>query len=186
MSEENTETVPPLSALERLPALLWPEDSESPDDQIYWLLDGARDPAIVALLERSGLESSCLYSGPLIPRLKAAAPWLVKLTPGAPASLDLLRRGWGKAWGIFIEVPAQVSIDQLRRHCKKFLRVRTEDRRVLMFRFYDPRVLGVFLPSCDSAQYQALLGPMKRLVVEQEEGNGWQVFSAGGFDAGDQ
>ena len=67
---------------------------------------------------------------------------------------------------------------QLRRHCKKFLRVRTEDHRVLMFRFYDPRVLSVFLPTCDARQYRALLGPMQRLLVEVDEGKALQVFEA--------
>lgn len=179
-----SENLPPPTPLERLPDLLWPLPDEAsvsatPDDQVYALLDGARDPAILSWLERSGLECSCLYSGPLIPRLKAAAPWLVKLPARTPASLDLLELGWGQAWGILLVAPRTLSMDRLRRHCKKFLRVRTEDKRVLMFRFYDPRVLSVFLPSCDAAQYQALLGPLRRIVVEVQEGDDWLVFEAG-------
>lgn len=164
------------SSLEHLPGLLWPHTAHAEPEQVYWLLDGARDPAIVPWLERSGLECSCLYSGELIPRLKAAAPWLVKLPEQAPASLELLGLGWGKAWGILLGVPVRVSMDQLRRHCKKFLRVRTEDKRVLNFRYYDPRVLSVFLPTCDAAQFQALLGPMRRVIVELDEGERWEVF----------
>ena len=165
--------------LQRLIELLWPADAPAPPDQVYMLLDGARDPALVDWLEHSGLHCDCLYAGPLIPRLKAAAPWLARLEADAPASLELLRRGWGQAWGILLVAPAGLSMDQLRRHCKKFLRVRTEDRRVLMFRFYDPRVLSVFLPTCDAEQYRALLGPLRRLVVERDEGATWQVFEQG-------
>lgn len=161
--------------------LLWPEDEAPREHQVYLLLDGARDPAILAWLEGSRLERDCLYAGVLIPRLKAAAPWLVRLEAGCAESLELLGLGWGKAWGIALRVPARVSMAELRRHCKKFLRVRTEDRRVLMFRFYDPRVLSVFLPTCDAAQYRALLGPVQRLVVELGEGETWQVFEAGGL-----
>lgn len=167
-----------LSALERLPDLLWPGD-EAGDEQVYALLDGARDPAILPWLERSGLECSCLYSGELIPRLKAAAPWLVRLPARAPASLELLALGLGKAWGIFLVAPPELSMDGLRRHCKKFLRVRTEDKRVLMFRFYDPRVLSVFLPTCDAAQYRALLGPMQRIIVETQDDDDWRIFEQG-------
>lgn len=182
-----TENLSGLSALERLPDLLWP-GGDADDQQVYALLDGARDPAILPWLERSGLACDCLYSGELIPRLKAAAPWLVRLPARAPASLALLDLGWGNAWGILLVAPADLSMDRLRRHCKKFLRVRTEDRRVLNFRFYDPRVLSVFLPTCDALQYRALLGPMRRLVVELDEGTSWRVFEPGGesSDAADQ
>lgn len=174
MTEPDTPTP---SALERLFPVLWPEDS---DDQVFWLMDGARDPAIVSLIEQSALESGCLYAGPLIPRLKAAAPWLVRLAADSPASLALLQKGWGKAWGILLVVPATMAMDQVRRHCKKLLRVRTEDHRVLMFRFYDPRVLSVFLPTSSPDQYQALIGPLRRVVVEEGDGEQWQVFAPAG------
>jgi len=168
---------PPLPITpQRLADLLWPDTDATAHEQVYALLDGARDPAILAWLERSTLECQCLYSGPLIPRLKAAAPWLVKLPATTPTSLELLGLGWGKAWGILLVAPAELPMDSLRRHCKKFLRVRTEDKRVLMFRFYDPRVLSVFLPSADAGQYQALLGPLRRIIVERDEGADWQVF----------
>ncbi|OLS64325.1 DUF4123 domain-containing protein [Pseudomonas putida] len=156
--------------------LLWPDTDEAAHEQLYYLLDGARDPAILKWLERSGLERECLYAGALIPRLKAAAPWLVRLPARAPVSLELLELGWGKAWGILLVAPAQLSMDALRRHCKKFLRVRTEDRRVLNFRFYDPRVLSVFLPTCDEGQHKALVGPLRRIIVEVDDGADWQVF----------
>ncbi len=162
--------------VEDLIELLCLAGDEAPDEHWYCLLDGARDPAIVKWLERSGLERECLYTGVLTPRLNAAAPWLVRLPLGDPASLELLGLGWGKAWGILMAVPASLSMAGLRRHCKKFLRVRTEDKRVLNFRFYDPRVLSVFLPTCDAAQHKALLGPMRRVLVEVEEGARWVVF----------
>lgn len=179
MNGMNTVDTPPPTLLEQLSLLLWPQGEPSTVDQVYWLLDGARDPAIVELLERSPLASRCLYSGPLTPRLRAAAPWLVHLTELSPASLALLQAGWGNAWGILIVAPKALSLDQLRLHCKKFLRVRTADQRLVMFRFYDPRVLAVFLPTCSERQYRALLGPTRRLIVELEQGRQWQVFEAG-------
>lgn len=178
MSEPITPEPAEPSVLQRLCSELWPEKGDAAH-AVYWLLDGARDPAILPLLERSGLPFDCLYSGPLTPRLRAAAPWLVRLASGSHASQALLEAGWGKAWGILLVVPVSLSMDQVRRHCKKFLRIRTEDHRVLIFRFYDPRVLSVFLPSCDQAQYRALLGPMNRLLVEQQGGEAWQVFAPG-------
>lgn len=174
-----SENLLPPTPLEWLADRLWPDTDPTAQEQLYYLLDGARDPAILPWLERSALECQCLYAGPLIPRLKAAAPWLVKLPARTPASLELLGLGRGKAWGILLVAPAELAMDSLRRHCKKFLRVRTEDKRVLMFRFYDPRVLSVFLPSADAAQYQALLGPLWRIIVERGDGTDWRFFEHG-------
>ncbi|MGY2198394.1 DUF4123 domain-containing protein [Pseudomonas gingeri] len=162
--------------LEQLTALLWPDSQEGADHQVYWLLDGARDPGISRAVRYGSLRFWCLYSGQLTPRLRAAAPYLVQLTRGSPATLELLERGWGNAWGIFIVAPASLAMSRVRLHFKKFLRVRTEDGRRLLFRFYDPRVLSIFLPTCTDAEFTQFLGPMTSLFVESEQGTAYRLF----------
>jgi hypothetical protein len=44
--------------------------------------------------------------------------------------------------------------------------VQTADRRKLLFRYYDPRVLRVFLPTCDPAQLWQIFGPIQRFDME--------------------
>lgn len=164
------------SALLQLMSLLWPDGDNSSGDQVYWLLDGARDPEVSRLVRYGELKFWCLYSGQLTPRLRAAAPYLVQLAPKSPATMELLSHGWGRAWGIFIVAPASLDMFRVRLHCKKLLRVQTEDGKSLMFRYYDPRVLSIFLPTCTDEVFTKFLGPIKRLLVELDEGTRWQMF----------
>ncbi|WP_296947356.1 DUF4123 domain-containing protein [uncultured Massilia sp.] len=159
--------------MQSLDALLWPGNAGR---HVHWVMDGARDPAIAGLVRASGLEHACLFSGPLHPRLEAAAPYLVRLPPDAPATAQLLRRGWGQSWGILASAGAGVPFDTLRLHLKKFLRVKTEDGRTLAFRYYDPRVLNVFLPTCTSEEFRDFLGPMAALLAETDGGAGVRAF----------
>lgn len=166
--------------LNTLKRILWPEAAEQTGSQAYWLLDGARDPGIANLVMGSGLDYACLFSGPLHPRLEAAAPYLVRLEPDVPATGRLLLQGWGKAWGVFALAAPDVELSQLRLHFKKFLRVKTEEGKELAFRFYDPRVLTVYLPTCTASEYTTFLGPLSCLLAETDHGNAMRSFTLAG------
>lgn len=169
------------AALQALTGVLWPDGDHPKGPQVYWLLDGARDPDIVGLLRAGGLEYTCLFSGALHPQLEAAAPYLVHLAAGSPTTNRLLRRGWGRAWGILTVAAPDVTLVQQRLHFKKFLRVRTEDGRQLAFRYYDPRVLNVYLPTCTAEEFQRLLGPVTALVAERPGGASLCLFTSDGI-----
>jgi len=166
--------------LQALTGVLWPDGDGTARHQAYWLLDGARDPAIFGLLRAGGLEYSCLYTGNLHPRLQAAAPYLVHLAANSLTTNRLLRSGWGKSWGILTTAAPDVTLARQRLHFKKFLRVRTEDGRELAFRFYDPRVLNVYLPTCTGAEFKTLLGPVARLLAEAPGGASLRQFDLDG------
>jgi len=165
--------------IDRVESLLWPDGDRRDTPQVYWLLDGARDPAIAALVRQGGLEYTCLYDEPLAPRLRAAAPHLVHLAAGSPTTTALLERGLGRDWGIFCVAEPQVTLAQQRRHFKKLLRVATEDGRLLAFRFYDPRVLAAVARIGSDEQLCRILGPLRRIVLETGAG-GWAALEASG------
>lgn len=153
-----------------LAAYLWPHGDSLSGPQVHLLLDGARDPEAVAMVRFGKLEFSCLFSGRLTPRLQSAAPYLVHLAAGSPLSRQLLERIWGRSGGILTVARADVTLEQQRLHFKKFLRVQDEDGRALQFRFYDPRVLRVYLPTCTSDELQRFFGPVSRLIMEPAQG----------------
>jgi hypothetical protein len=163
--------------LQRLTETLWPSTDKSGEHQVHWLLDGARDPEILRLIRLSGLAHSCLFSGRLHPRLQAAAPYLVHLPAGSPATERLLLQGWGKAWGVLTVAPAAVTLAQQRLHLKKLLRVQLEDGTVVAFRFYDPRVLNVYMPTCTDAECRVMLGPLRAFVAESNDGTRLRSFT---------
>jgi len=100
--------------------------------------------------------------------MAAVAPYLVRLGPRTDVFDWLWNDGWGNSWGIFVWSVA--TIDQLRAHFRKLTRVRTEDGKVLLFRFYDPRVLSIFLPTCEPAQIEEMFGPVMSFFVEAQHG----------------
>ena len=161
--------------MERLMERLWPAGD---DERAFAGLDGARDPAVHAMVARSGLEHRCLYAGALSPALAAAAPWLVKLPRDAAATREILHKGWGEAWGVFLRTGADEAL--LYRHLRGFLRVRDERGRPLVFRYYDPRVLRVYLPTCTAEELAYVFGPVEVFIVEGEAAGHIQEFRVKG------
>ncbi len=151
----------------KLKAALWPEDSTRPVN-MWAVLDGAKDERIYNHVSRCYLDKCCLFAGELSPELERAAPHLVKISPRDSVSDSLLTLGWGRSWGIFIQ--SDDSIQALRRHLQTLLRVKDETGRYLLFRYYDPRVLRVYLPTCpDQELKQMFASSITRFWMESED-----------------
>ncbi|HZO12827.1 MAG TPA: DUF4123 domain-containing protein [Polyangiaceae bacterium] len=146
---------------------------QSQGQPLYALLDAGRDPEVLTLLYR--YESPCrsLYQGESEATLGPSGPYLVELRESERESelvTQLLRKGWGQSWGVFVVSAAQ--FDELRRHFRTLLMVRrAKDQSELYFRFYDPRVLRVFLPTCSPEQVRAVFGPVTAFLMEDAEGS---------------
>lgn len=149
---------------ERLIEALWPAGA---DEHVFAVLDGARDPRVHAMVTDSPLPHRCLYIGALPTPLARAAPWLVQLMRNASATRSLLTAAWGKSWGVMVRAP--VTLPEMHRHLRRFLRVRDERGRTLLFRYYDPRVLRVYLPTCNEAELDQVFGPIESFHMEAED-----------------
>jgi hypothetical protein len=149
---------------------------EAGGTSLFAVLDGARDPRVAKALAESGLEQQCLFSGQLAPALRAASPTLVRLLPDSIVCERLIAQSYGQAWGVFLASPA--GLREVRRHLRTLLRVQTETGRRLFFRYYDPRVLRVFLPTCDGTQLRQVFGPIQRFDAEAADGASLLRFRA--------
>ncbi|WNG18841.1 DUF4123 domain-containing protein [Cystobacter fuscus] len=133
---------------------------------LFAILDAARTPRILELLQESVEEYQSLYEGPQGQALAEVAPYLVSLPPQSRLLESLTLEGWMQNWGIYLTCPSPFL--ELRRHLRKFLMVEAEDNdHRLYFRFYDPRVLRIFLPTCSARQREEFLGPIHTLAFEQ-------------------
>jgi hypothetical protein len=150
---------------------------------LYAVVDGARDRRIRGWVLDTRVPAWCLYRGALPPALEDAAPWLLRFVPGDPSVEDFFARRWGQSWGILLTSAAPSR--ELRRHLRRFLRVRTEEGRILAFRYYDPRVLRVYLPTCTPQEIAAFFGPVTSMIAETEDGRAAHVFrpTAAGLEA---
>lgn len=146
--------------------ILWSGDDQN---KIYALLDAARDGMIYQKLAESDVEKVCLFIGEQARKLATVAPYLVELDQEDPFIQWLFENGWGKSWGIFAE--SEATFIELRHHFRSFLRVVDENGKTLFFRYYDPRVIRVFLPTCDKDQLLTMFGPVRRYFVEDEDSN---------------
>lgn len=135
---------------------------------LFAVLDAAREPRVPALLAASGEPHQSLYEGAKGDELADVAPYLVQLSKESPLLETLARDGWGRSWGVFIE--SDQPFKEVRRQLRRFLMVESEDGRELYFRFYDPRVLRVFLDACSPREAVEFLGPVGAYLVESEDG----------------
>lgn len=133
---------------------------------VYAVLDGASVPNLLHSLEQFEPDQICLYRGELGSELAEAAPYLVRLEPESAFTERVLREGWGRHWGIF--VLAKADMRTLRRHFRSFLMVYDPDGRPLYFRYYDPRVLRIYLPTCNAEDGRLVFGPVSRYIMEGE------------------
>jgi hypothetical protein len=154
---------------------LWWSDEDREPTRGYALLDAGRDDAIYPKIVSSGMESACLYRGETARELAWVAPYLVELKREDPFTEWVLENGWGKSWGIFFESPA--AFNELKRHFRTFLIVYDDEGNSLYFRYYDPRVLRVYLPTCNAEELGIVFGPVASYVVEGEDSSMLLDFS---------
>lgn len=148
-------------------ALLWRLAADvARDAAVYAVVDGAADPRLVARVRESGCAHECLFKADLPAALEEAAPYVVLLVPGHPLGEWLLTEGAGRAWGVFLV--AGVGLKALAKHLRRYVEVQTEDGRTMLFRFYDPRVLDVYLPTCTREEHAFVFGPVAAFFTERE------------------
>ncbi|MDD2735376.1 MAG: DUF4123 domain-containing protein [Desulfuromonadaceae bacterium] len=135
--------------------------------KVFAILDGASVPSLIPNLATFEPEYICLYRGELEPDMAEVAPYLVILERESDFTKWLLSNGWGEHWGIF--GVTQADLPTLRKHFRKFLMVYDESGKSLYFRYYDPRVLRVYLPTCNAGELKTVFGPVLSYLVEDEE-----------------
>lgn len=144
---------------------------------LYALLDAAREPSVPGMLEREPETHQCLYEGTQAKDLGAYAPYMVELTADSPLLHRLASQAMGKSYCVFVTTAAPFA--ELRKHFRHFLIAQTEDGKEVYFRFYDPRVLRAFLPSCTRDELAQFFGPIHALWVEGKEPGTLARFSLG-------
>jgi hypothetical protein len=131
------------------------------------ILDGARDERIFRAVDSCNLDKCCLYAGRLPLVVQEVAPYLVVLERDHDLTHMLLEEGWGQSWGIFLR--SEAPVPALRRHFRNLLKVKDQQGRHLIFRWYDPRVLRVYLPTCYPDELEIVFGPVEKFYLEGDD-----------------
>jgi hypothetical protein len=136
---------------------------------VFAVLDGASVPGLLEKLYTLSPNFCCLYRGELAPDMAEVAPYLVRLEPGLEFTSWVIGQGWGNHWGIF--ATGEADLQMMRRHFRSFLIVYDESGRPLRFRYYDPRVLRAYLPTCNAEELATIFGPVTGYLLEDAEPN---------------
>lgn len=132
----------------------------------FAILDGAISPAILDLLNQSGTYYQSLYEGEASADIARYGPYLAQIQPERPFLPYLVKAAWGMFWGVFLG--SDQSFEETRRHLRRFLIVDSGSGGKALFRYYDPRVLRVFIPSCEPEQRKEFFGPVRCYFAETE------------------
>ncbi|GAB3709558.1 hypothetical protein GCM10027592_45780 [Spirosoma flavus] len=133
----------------------------------HFLFDAAKMGEAIKEAKKIEENHSSLYKGQSEKTLDIFAPYIFTINPKMALANWYFSNGWGKAWGIILK--SQANPREIYNHFRRFLLVKAEDGRELYFRFYDPRVLRVFLPTCDTSQLQEFFGPVQSFFMEDED-----------------
>ena len=157
-------------------------------DQLRWFAAGG---FLFALLDGSGSEPTAWAQlrrlddrvVPLIhfPGYKkdASVPHLVQVDP---ATLEwMVAKFWQQPWGIF--ALAQSDLEHIRLHFRRFLLVQLPNGESRYFRFYDPRVLSMYLQHCMTWELQKFFGPVRGFAISNPDNEDiWIVQGAAPAD----
>jgi hypothetical protein len=155
--------------------VLWPAPLDVGAPAVFALVDAARDEQIYPALLKADCEWVCIYRGDAAVTMAEVAPYLVELDPHARFTSWLLEKGWGKSWGLFLH--ARVAIERLQAHFRRLTMAQLPDGKIVYFRFYDPRVMRAYLPTCTREETELVFGPVESFILEGKDGEAPEPFA---------
>lgn len=138
------------------------------DTRLYCVLDGVMVPDLPNKLREAQVPHHCILTGELTPDMVYAAPYLAYLSPDSKFADWVLSEATGNSWGVFFHT--RRSMLEMRRHFRALHQAYDERGNPLKFRYYDPRVLTAFLPTCNAGELKTLFGDVDRFFVESKDG----------------
>jgi hypothetical protein len=133
----------------------------------FILLDAARLKHEMGNARELNLNYLSLYHGRREMNLADVGPYLFAYDQGSAFATWYKQSGWGNSWGLLVNSTS--GMEELLNHFQKFLLIKNEEGKELYFRYYDPRVLRIFLPSCDVQQLEEFFGQVQQFICEDED-----------------
>ncbi len=145
----------PIQLLKRSPIDIQTVQRLADDGRLYALLDACDAPAVPTKAAELGEERAVsLYRGMAEEEWSAFAPYLAQVDVRL---LDWIQQTlWSEPWGLFVVSSDPLAV--LRSHFRRFLIVDDPDGEEMYFRFYDPRVLQKYLPTCTDQELKQFFG----------------------------
>jgi len=138
-----------------------------PGERLFGIVDGAQDLELAYEAKcLYGQEITSLFAGDMAAAAADVAPYLVPIDP-ASGYLENWAQRWGKNAGILLTTTAELA--RLQAHLREIFVVQDEQGQQFFFRYYDPRVLRVYLPTCNADETSFVFGTVRRYFCEDEK-----------------
>lgn len=135
-------------------------------ESLYGVVDGAQDLELAYEAKcLYGQEIRSLFEGPPAAALAEVAPYAVLIDPDSSYLTNWADR-WGTNAGILLTTTA--GFDELQAHLRKIFIAEDESGQEYFFRYYDPRVLRVYLPTCVDSEIDEFFGPLRSIFLESD------------------
>jgi hypothetical protein len=133
---------------------------------LYGLLDAYDNPAVPQKVQELGQEFAVsLFVGAAEKKCWDLAPYLIAVQE---ATLDwMMQTIWNAPCGVFIL--SRSGLETLRTHFRRFLIVQLPDGERWYFRYYDPRILKIYLSNCHADELEVFFGPVRAFGVPEPE-----------------
>lgn len=141
----------------------------------YIVLDAARMGMDMETAKELNPNFKCLYQGKTESELAGVAPFLFTYSSNLEFKQWIEKLSIGNSWGVSFH--SHLPFIEIYKHCRRFLIVKNDGDQEIYFRFYDPRVIRIFLPTCNRVQLKEFFGPINSFIVEDEDPNSILQFT---------
>jgi hypothetical protein len=148
--------------------------AEQEECNLYGIVDSARNEDVFRYLITGGTRYKSLFEGTMDEQSYGVSGFLVECKKESPLFKWMTTEAWGDSCCIFFT--SKASFDDLFRHFQKFNRVYLEGDEVVLFRYYDPRVLKTYLPTCTKAEIDLFFGQIENFYTENKNPEIMSVF----------
>ena len=133
---------------------------------LYGFIDAARDLELYQIVHYIlSLDADTLFQGENAEFTNHVAPHLFPIPPDSEF-FDHWSPRRGTSPGILLI--SSVESEELLDHLRQIFHVTDENDEEYLFRYYDPRVLRPYLPTCSHEQLREFFGPIQAILVESE------------------
>lgn len=143
------------------------QQAEAQGCQLFGIVDSARNEEVFRYLVTGDVQYKSLFEGTMDVQSYGVSGFLVECKKESALYQWMVGEAWGDSCSIFFT--SKASFDELFKHFQQFNRVYLEDDEVVLFRYYDPRVLRVYLPTCNPDEVEVFFGEVESFFTEGEE-----------------
>ena len=151
------------------------------DKRLYAIIDCAQHETIYTRLKQHADVYLSQYSNDVPDSLKAAGPVLYQLRKDNALSAWIITQGYQNNWFILFPSLGQTMID-LRRHFKRFAMVESPEGKAMYFRYYDPRVMRNYIPSCNEEERRYIFAKLSCFWAQSPTANSYVQLNNDGSE----